>query len=151
MSKLPKTDLDCYWSATGRAESMRVNPFTRPLNHTPGLDHCPGILLSCLRARTCAACMMLTPAVVGDVVSHWEEVPNVCSLLFSLTNLPYPEVRIEEWGLVTFNFKSCISQLSLDQISRNFSLGASNPGWHLASVAFRSLFFSGWSQSESTM
>ena len=32
MSKLPKIDLGCYWYATGRAESARVNPFTRPLN-----------------------------------------------------------------------------------------------------------------------
>ena len=37
MSKLPKIDLDCYWSATGRAESTRVNPFTRPLNPAPVL------------------------------------------------------------------------------------------------------------------
>ena len=35
MSKLPKNDLDCYWSATGRAESTCVNPFTRPLNWAP--------------------------------------------------------------------------------------------------------------------
>ena len=36
MSKLPKIDLDCYLSGTGRAESTRVNPFTRPLNPAPG-------------------------------------------------------------------------------------------------------------------
>ena len=35
MSKLPKSDLDCYWSATGRAESTRVNPSARPLNCAP--------------------------------------------------------------------------------------------------------------------
>ena len=35
MSKLPKSDLDCYWSATGRAESTHVNPSARPLNPAP--------------------------------------------------------------------------------------------------------------------
>ena len=39
MSKIPKIDLDCYWSGTGRAESTRVNPFTRPLNPAPALLH----------------------------------------------------------------------------------------------------------------
>ena len=38
MSKLPKSDLDCYWSATGRTESTRVNPFTWPLNPAPDMS-----------------------------------------------------------------------------------------------------------------
>ena len=34
--------------------------------------------------------------------------------------LSWAGLGIAVWGLVTFTFKSCVSQLSVDQISRNF-------------------------------
>ena len=37
-----------------------------------------------------------------------------------LTADTHPGLGITLWGLVTFLFNSCVSQLSVDQISRNF-------------------------------
>ena len=129
MSKLPKSDLDCYWSAAGRAESTRINPFTWPLNPAPEWQisascHCLVISIG----RSIRWNSGLFSCCGGKIICVMSALPEDLwkRLLRKFLSVPYLVLQFFHATMDNANSNQCVRvgkqqfwNLSKDHVSRN--------------------------------